>query len=73
MRLIAKAITISRAKFHCDIVCVCVCAQHRCGGTFCALHRYPETHHCQYDYKTKGRQILEKDNPKVIAEKFPKI
>jgi len=27
MRLIAKAITISRAKFHCDIVCVCVCVR----------------------------------------------
>jgi len=45
----------------------------RCGGTFCNLHRYPESHRCQYDYKTNGRQLLEKDNPRVIADKFRKI
>jgi len=45
----------------------------RCGGTFCGLHRYPESHRCPYDYKTKGRQVLEKDNPRVVAEKFRKI
>lgn len=45
----------------------------RCGGIFCAQHRYSEVHGCQYDYKTEGRKILEQANPLVAAPKLPKI
>jgi len=45
----------------------------RCEGTFCAKHRYPETHTCTFDYKTEGRRILERNNPVVTAPKLPKI
>lgn len=45
----------------------------RCGGIFCAQHRYSEVHGCQYDYKTEGRKILEQTNPLVAATKLPKI
>lgn len=45
----------------------------RCGGIFCAQHRYSEVHGCQYDYKTEGRKILEQANPLVAATKLPKI
>lgn len=45
----------------------------RCGGIFCAQHRYSEVHGCQYDYKTEGRKIIEQANPLVAAPKLPKI
>lgn len=45
----------------------------RCGGNFCAGHRYAETHNCTYDYKMEGRRLLEQANPMVAAPKLPKI
>ena len=45
----------------------------RCGSSFCATHRYAETHNCNYDYKTEGRKLLEQSNPLVVAPKLPKI
>ncbi|XP_028408395.1 AN1-type zinc finger protein 4-like [Dendronephthya gigantea] len=45
----------------------------RCGNSFCATHRYAETHNCNYDYKTEGRKLLEQSNPLVVAPKLPKI
>ncbi|XP_015913773.1 AN1-type zinc finger protein 4 [Parasteatoda tepidariorum] len=45
----------------------------RCGKNFCASHRYAETHHCTYDYKTEGRRLLQLNNPVVTASKLPKI
>ncbi|CAN6452468.1 unnamed protein product [Victoria cruziana] len=45
----------------------------RCGHTFCASHRYPEEHKCDYDYKLRGQDIIRKENPVVKAEKLEKI
>ena len=45
----------------------------RCGGMFCALHRYAETHSCTFDYKGEGRRLIARDNPIVMAPKLPKI
>ncbi|XP_073541783.1 AN1-type zinc finger protein 4 isoform X2 [Phyllobates terribilis] len=45
----------------------------RCGNSFCATHRYAETHSCTYDYKTAGRRYLQESNPVVTAPKLPKI
>lgn len=45
----------------------------RCGGIFCAVHRYAETHSCKFDYKAEGRQIIARTNPVVAAQKLPKI
>ncbi|PIM97766.1 putative Zn-finger protein [Handroanthus impetiginosus] len=42
----------------------------RCGGTFCGMHRHPETHSCTLDYKAAGRIVLEKENPLCKADKF---
>jgi len=47
--------------------------QCRCGSKFCAKHRYPEAHTCTYDYKTEGRNLLQRSNPVVTAPKLPKI
>eukprot|EP00047_Mylnosiga_fluctuans_P013248 m.30397 g.30397 ORF g.30397 m.30397 type:complete len:481 (+) comp4776_c0_seq1:83-1525(+) len=45
----------------------------RCGGSFCAQHRYAETHSCAFDYKTEGRKALAAASPLVQAPKLPKI
>ena len=46
---------------------------HRCGGLFCAIHRYAETHSCSFDYKAEGRQMIARNNPVVTTPKLPKI
>jgi len=45
----------------------------RCGGMFCAIHRYAETHSCTFDYKAEGREMIARNNPVVTAPKLPKI
>lgn len=35
----------------------------RCGYVFCAKHRYAEEHQCDFDHKTRGREIIAKANP----------
>ncbi|KAK3862613.1 hypothetical protein Pcinc_031540 [Petrolisthes cinctipes] len=45
----------------------------RCGGIFCAQHRYAETHTCSFDYRTAGRTIIAMANPYVAPNKLPKI
>lgn len=45
----------------------------RCGGMFCASHRYAEAHACTFNYKEEGRRVLARNNPVVTAPKLPKI
>jgi len=45
----------------------------RCGGTFCSMHRYTDSHQCTFDYKKVAREQIAKQNPVVIAEKINKI
>ena len=46
---------------------------HRCGSTFCPLHRYAEEHNCSYDYKTEGKNLLTQTNPVVTAPNYQKF
>lgn len=45
----------------------------RCGGVFCLAHRLPEEHGCTYDFKASEKSKLERENPRVVAEKVEKI
>lgn len=45
----------------------------RCGLMFCPKHRHPESHSCDFDYKTEGRKMLEASIPLVLMPKLPKI
>jgi len=45
----------------------------RCGGVFCATHRYSDKHGCWFDYKAAGKDAIAKANPVVKAEKVEKI
>lgn len=41
----------------------------RCEKTFCKHHRHAEDHECDFDHKTFMRDILRKQNTKVMASK----
>uniref|UniRef100_A0A1B6LWC0 AN1-type domain-containing protein n=1 Tax=Graphocephala atropunctata TaxID=36148 RepID=A0A1B6LWC0_9HEMI len=45
----------------------------RCGGLYCAAHRYAEDHDCTFDYRGQGKEEIRRNNPVVIAEKVQKI
>ncbi|KAF0915569.1 hypothetical protein E2562_036754 [Oryza meyeriana var. granulata] len=45
----------------------------RCGGTFCSMHHYADSHKCTFDYKQAGREQIAKQNPLVKADKITKI
>ncbi|CAB3252881.1 unnamed protein product [Arctia plantaginis] len=42
----------------------------RCGGSYCAPHRYAEVHGCAYDYRADAAALLQ---PPVHAPKLPRI
>ncbi|XP_055695366.1 AN1-type zinc finger protein 5 [Lutzomyia longipalpis] len=45
----------------------------RCGGLFCAIHRYSDKHDCTFDYREHGAQEIRRNNPVVVGEKIQKI
>lgn len=47
----------------------------RCGKSFCALHRMPESHNCTFDYKKDNQtnKCVKVFNLKCIANKIIKI
>jgi len=45
----------------------------RCGGHFCSMHRYSDTHHCSFNYHALAQSEIRKHNPIVAAEKVKKI
>jgi len=45
----------------------------RCGGVYCGIHRYSDTHNCSFDYKALGEQEIRKNNPVVKTEKVVKL
>ncbi|KAI5727994.1 hypothetical protein M8J77_009781 [Diaphorina citri] len=45
----------------------------RCGGLFCAIHRYSDKHDCSFDYRELGAQEIRRNNPVVVGEKIQKI
>jgi len=45
----------------------------KCTVRHCALHRLPEQHGCDHDYKTAGRDAIAAANPEVRAKKVDVI
>ncbi|XP_055634101.1 AN1-type zinc finger protein 6 [Toxorhynchites rutilus septentrionalis] len=45
----------------------------RCGGLFCAVHRYSDKHDCSFDYRELGAAEIKRNNPVVVGEKINKI
>lgn len=44
-----------------------------CMSRFCAAHRLPEDHQCSHDYQKAGKEQLEKQLVKVVAEKLDRV
>jgi len=44
-----------------------------CNKEYCAKCRMPEEHECTFDYKSKGRENLAKNNPLIVAQKVQTI
>ncbi len=44
----------------------------KCDNFFCAKCRMPEDHQCTFDWKKSYRDKLEKENPKIEADKVEK-
>jgi predicted nucleic acid binding AN1-type Zn finger protein len=55
----------SLCRRRCYLVMTC-----RCEKTFCIEHKDPEDHECGFDYKSYGKDLLEKQNPKIKAQKI---
>lgn len=47
--------------------------QCRCGGLYCAVHRYSDKHNCTFNYREHGAQEIRRNNPVVVGEKIQKI
>ncbi|KAK9512657.1 hypothetical protein O3M35_001033 [Rhynocoris fuscipes] len=45
----------------------------RCGGLYCAVHRYSDKHDCTFNYRELGAQEIRRNNPVVVGEKINKI
>ncbi|XP_016936677.3 AN1-type zinc finger protein 6 [Drosophila suzukii] len=45
----------------------------RCGGTYCAVHRYSDRHECSFDYREMGATEIRRNNPVVVASKLRKL
>ncbi|BFG00468.1 AN1-type zinc finger protein 6 [Drosophila madeirensis] len=43
----------------------------RCGGIYCAVHRYSDRHDCSFDYREMGAREIRRDNPVTVAKKLP--
>jgi len=45
----------------------------RCKSFYCSQHRFAEAHKCSFDYKAVGKELLTKQMPTVIGEKFERV
>ncbi|KAK1384866.1 zinc finger A20 and AN1 domain-containing stress-associated protein 1-like [Heracleum sosnowskyi] len=45
----------------------------KCGDVYCGVHRYPEKHECQFDFKGVGKEAIALANPVVKADKIQRI
>jgi hypothetical protein len=45
----------------------------KCGRLFCGTHRHADVHACTFDFKSDGRALIEKLNPRVVASKVDKL
>lgn len=48
-------------------------AKCKCEKIFCLKCRMPEDHSCEFNFQEYGKQVIQKQNPIVIAEKVKNI
>ena len=42
----------------------------KCGKVFCGLHRAPEDHHCDFNFKKAHAAKLNQDNQRIVEDKL---
>ena len=47
--------------------------QCKCENYFCAQHRYSDRHNCTFDYKQRGKELIEKENQTINSLKINSI
>ena len=47
--------------------CVLEC---KCKKVFCSAHISNTAHNCSFDYKALGKELIKKQNPKIVFEKL---
>ena len=45
----------------------------KCEKVFCSKHRNFNDHSCTFDYQQHGKELLEKNNPVVVASKVDQL
>ena len=45
----------------------------RCNSFYCSQHRFAEAHKCTFDYKAVGKDLLTKQMPTIVGEKFERV
>lgn len=45
----------------------------KCNNYYCDVHRYSDRHECSFDYKKKGKKLIEKTNPIITSSKLDKL
>jgi len=45
----------------------------KCGTNYCTRCKWPEDHHCTFDYRAEGMKKLAKENPVIVADKLTRI
>lgn len=45
----------------------------RCGGNFCAEHRFSDSHNCTFDYQEENRRKLSEQLVKIEGKKLDKL
>ena len=45
----------------------------KCGIIFCSIHRYPDMHDCSFNFKETGKDLIEKNNPRIVPIKLTKF
>lgn len=45
----------------------------KCKKIFCKIHKYPENHNCEYDYKESFKKQKLIDDMKCVSNKLEKI
>jgi hypothetical protein len=45
----------------------------RCNSFYCSQHRFAEAHKCTFDYRAVGKDLLTKQMPTIVGEKFERV
>lgn len=45
----------------------------RCEKTFCKIHKFPENHKCEYDYREPAKRQKRIDELKCVSAKIDKL